>query len=154
MSKIRYISGKGEDDHLALVLNTSDSCVNISIDSFTGTEEFNRSSYEVSLDEQIKLHNELSLNIKKWRKHTGDLKAFDLQSALNGAKVRTRDGRTVTNVKVICDDVIFDDGVQSEYTQGLTAEIHNACGVCTYPFYHNGGAHKYLGQNDADLFMV
>jgi len=83
-----------------------------------------------------------------------ELIKFNLSDALNGAPVQTRDGRKVSNVKKVCEDVIFDDGVDSTYQQGLVAGIHNDHGLCTYPFYTNGGSHKYLGENAADLFMV
>lgn len=72
---------------------------------------------------------------------------------MSGKPVCTRDGRTVTNVKVVCDDLIEDDGVSSTYRQGLTADIHNDSFIGNYPFYHNGLASKYLGCSGADLFM-
>jgi hypothetical protein len=81
------------------------------------------------------------------------MKTFNLILALAGHAVCTKDGRTVTNVKVVCDDFIEDDGVNSTYRQGLRADIHNDTFIDTYLFYHTGIASKYLGTCDADLYM-
>lgn len=81
------------------------------------------------------------------------MKKFNLKDAIVGKAICTRDGRTVTNVKVVCDDLIEDDGISSTYRQGLTADVHNTDCVGTYPFYHDGLASKYLGECGADLFM-
>ena len=83
-----------------------------------------------------------------------ELKVFNLTAALNGYPVQTRDGRKVTNIKVVSEDIIFDNGVDSNYQQALIGDIMNNCGACTYPFYSDGVAHKYLLETGADLFMV
>lgn len=87
---------------------------------------------------------------------------FDLKQALFGAEVRTRDGRHVTNVKVIDSmspfsirDAVDDD---ENYKQGLEATIHNVNGSGNisedvFNFYHDGGAHIYGGENGADLMI-
>ena len=81
------------------------------------------------------------------------MEIFNLTAALNGADVITRDGRKVTNIKVIGKDIVFDNGVKSNYQQALIGDIRNDCGACTYPFYSDGVAHKYLLETGADLFM-
>ena len=72
---------------------------------------------------------------------------FNLEAAINGGSVVTRDGRKVTNVRV--------SSSSNDYLnhQGLRAEIHNTGGVHEHKFYHDGGSHKYFGNSDADLFM-
>lgn len=85
------------------------------------------------------------------------MKQFDLQLALAGAKVQTRDGRTVTDIKVVRDALPRtkeDVRRMWVYIQGIRGTIHNFSGYHEYPFYHDGTAHKYLGDDSADLFMV
>lgn len=83
---------------------------------------------------------------------------FDLTLALLGHPVQTKDGRKVTDIKMVdetaphsADDVNETDG--EEYSQGITGVIHNLSGLHTYPFYHNGGSHLYGGTTEADLVM-
>jgi hypothetical protein len=83
-----------------------------------------------------------------------ELKEFNLSKALEGCSVQTRDGRVVSNIKVVSEDVIYDDGVNSKYQQALVGDIHNTGGIHTHHFYSNGTAHKYLMETGADLFMV
>lgn len=85
----------------------------------------------------------------------GKLK-FDLKSALNGAEVRTRDGRKVTEIRVVDITAPYsasnvDEYAGEEYKQGLLADIENKNGKSTYPFYHSGESHKYGLETDADL---
>lgn len=86
-------------------------------------------------------------------------KKFDLNLALNGASVTTKDGRKVTDIKVVNENAPFsaedvDEFKGEEYIQGLTGVIHNLTGLHTYEFYHNGGAHLYGGNTQADLVMA
>tara|TARA_Y100000310_G_scaffold227068_1_gene229253 strand:+ start:62 stop:406 length:345 start_codon:yes stop_codon:yes gene_type:complete len=83
---------------------------------------------------------------------------FDLESALKGAIVITKDGRKVTDIKIVDANAPFsadcvDEYSTEEYRQGVSAVIHNATGQHEYPFYHNGGAHIYGGDNPADLVI-
>jgi len=80
--------------------------------------------------------------------------AFNLEDALNGAEVQTRDGRKVTGIKVVSDDCKSMYAHEPKPIQGLMASIHNDLGIMEFPFYKDGGAHLYLGENSADLFMV
>ncbi len=82
------------------------------------------------------------------------MKEFNLEAALKGTKVQTRDGRKVTSIKVISKDSKTMYTHEPEPVQGLMATIHNPCGPCKYHFYRDGGAAKYLGENPADLVMV
>ena len=81
---------------------------------------------------------------------------FDLEKALSGAPVQTKDGRKVTDIKVVLasaprDSSYVDEYEGEEYIQGLTGVIHNTSGLDTYPFYHSGVAHKYGLATEADL---
>ncbi len=67
MSKLIQIAGRLQDDHLCLVVNSNDSDLNVYIDSGTGSEDFKRTSYELDIDEQIKLCKALMININKWK---------------------------------------------------------------------------------------
>ena len=82
------------------------------------------------------------------------MEAFNLKDALNGSPVKTRDGRKISNVRVVGVDAINNLASEPEPTQALMAEIHNDCGLCDYPFYSDGIAHKYRGLTGADLMMV
>ncbi len=66
MSRLKLIEGDLQDDHLCLVVNSGDSFVNVSIDSFTGTEDFKRSSHELDIKAQKLLIKKLQENIDKW----------------------------------------------------------------------------------------
>ncbi|MGD1524271.1 hypothetical protein [Vibrio owensii] len=84
---------------------------------------------------------------------------FNLQLALAGHAVETRDGRKVSGVKETNKDAPYsaesvDEFNGEQYAQGVSAVIHNKCGKSTYPFYHDGGAHLYGGRTEADLVMV
>ena len=84
-------------------------------------------------------------------------KSFDLQLALNGRKVKTRDGRNVSHVTLVNNHApkSAEDVNDSEnYTQGIVATIHNTLGESRFKFYHDGGSHKYGGENGADLVMA
>ena len=90
------------------------------------------------------------------------MKPFNLKEALEGAEVVTRDGRTITNVKDMNISRIHSaehaaalemPNGPDTYIQGILATIHNTGGLHEYPFYYDGGAHKYGGENGADLFM-
>ncbi|MCY9861398.1 hypothetical protein OTK49_02555 [Vibrio coralliirubri] len=86
-------------------------------------------------------------------------KKFDLSLALKGSKVLTRDGRLVTDIKVVDEKAphsasVVDDLGGEPYTQGITVVIHNKCGASVYPYYHDGGSHLYGGKTDADLVMA
>ena len=81
-------------------------------------------------------------------------KKFNLEAALGGAKVQTRDGRNVSGIHVVSDDRKTMYSHEPQPVQGLRATIHNSHGEGEYPFYKNGGAHLYLGDNAADLVMV
>ncbi len=85
-----------------------------------------------------------------------DKLVFDLEAALNGSEVRTRDGRKVTDVK------IFDDGAPKSadevdeyndevYFKGMSVVIHNVGGLHRHEYYHDGGSHLYGLATDADL---
>lgn len=81
---------------------------------------------------------------------------FDLNAALNGASVQTRDGRTVTDIKIVTHDAphsaeSVDELNGGEYIMGIEAKIHNKHFSDTYPFYHSGGSHKYGIETGADL---
>lgn len=81
---------------------------------------------------------------------------FDLKAALQGAEVRTRDGRKVTDVQVKIAEAPFsaqnvDEYAGEEYIKGITAVIHNEHFKDTYEFYHSGGSHIYGLETEADL---
>jgi len=85
-----------------------------------------------------------------------DLLEFDLELALQGNPVKTRDGRKVSDVKVIIEKAAYsasqiDEYNDEEYIQGLTAVIHNPTGQHTHSFYHSGGSHRYGLTTEADL---
>ena len=86
------------------------------------------------------------------------MKPFNLHSALIGSAVVTRDGRTVTHIKEIHSFPKTREDVDEycdkpEYNRGLLATIHNITGQHEHPYWHDGVAHKYGGETDADLFM-
>ena len=80
-------------------------------------------------------------------------KKFDLEAALAGAEVQTRDGRKVTGIRVVSEDSKTMYAHEPEPVQGLRATIHNKQGPCEHHFYLDGGAAKYLGETLADLVM-
>jgi len=82
--------------------------------------------------------------------------AFDLHLALNGRKVKTRDGRNVSRITLANNKApkSAKDVNDGDYTQGILATIHNVLGEMQFEFYHDGGAHKYGGENGADLVMA
>jgi hypothetical protein len=88
---------------------------------------------------------------------------FDLTKALNGIPVTTKDGRKVSNIRVVntytprsaAEASSLDYDVEhNAFQQGLIATIHNTCGESDYPYYHDGGAHLYGGNTSADLQMA
>lgn len=85
---------------------------------------------------------------------------FCLATALaGGCTVITRDGRIVDTITEVNPNADFSaqDGARKNpesYVQGITARIHNQTGLHVHPYYHDGGAHRYGGENDADLFLV
>jgi hypothetical protein len=88
---------------------------------------------------------------------------FELTKALKGESVTTKDGRKVSNIRVArtCTPKSAAEAnsidyhvVHNAFQQGLIATVHNTCGKSDYPYYHDGGAHRYGGITDADLHMV
>ena len=83
---------------------------------------------------------------------------FDLTLALLGHPVQTKDGRKVTDIKIVDENAPHsphdvNEFLGEEYSQGITGVIHNLTGLHTYPFYHNGSSHLYGGTTEADLVM-
>lgn len=83
---------------------------------------------------------------------------FNLKNALQGEPVVTRDGRTISNIRIVdntapksANDVDEHNG--EKYEQGLKADIHNTHHTSSYSFYHDGGSHLYGGENASDLMM-
>lgn len=81
---------------------------------------------------------------------------FDLRAALQGAEVRTRDGRKVTDVRVVNTTAPYspsnvDEYSGQQYVQGIRATIHNEHFKDEYAFYHSGESHLYGIETDADL---
>lgn len=88
---------------------------------------------------------------------------FDLTKALKGEPVTTKDGRKVSNIRVVNKSApksakeasSLDYDVEYDaFEQGLMATIHNTCGDSDYHYYHDGGAHRYGGKTNADLQMA
>jgi hypothetical protein len=82
--------------------------------------------------------------------------SFDLKKALAGHSVFTRDGRKVTNIRVVNQDApkSVREVHNEKYIQGIEGTIHNLSGPSVYPFYHDGGSHKYGGSTLSDLIMM
>jgi len=85
--------------------------------------------------------------------------AFNLKDALNGAAVKTKDGRIVTDIKLTDSDAprcfcAVDEYEGEVHHRGVSAVIHNKGGKDTFPFYHSGVAHKYGLATGADLIMA
>ncbi|ELP5902508.1 hypothetical protein QTV49_004548 [Vibrio vulnificus] len=82
---------------------------------------------------------------------------FNLELALSGATVVTRDGRLVTDIKIINESAPKSakeaNDNDLEYEQGIEVTIHNSNFSDRYSYYHNGGSHKYGLDTDADLFL-
>ena len=68
MAKVTIITGEFETDNLAVIVNSNDSFINISVDTGSGTDSFKRSSQELSIYEQLELYKVLHDNINKWQK--------------------------------------------------------------------------------------
>jgi hypothetical protein len=86
------------------------------------------------------------------------MRKFDLEEALAGHAVMTRDGRKITGVREVNRTCMTHRDAEdmcdnSTFIQGLVATVHNTQGLHEYRFYHDGGAHKYGGVNGCDLFM-
>ncbi len=84
---------------------------------------------------------------------------FDPKRALAGDPVLTVDGREV--IKVV--EIRSDAHMSSNHVDwcgdelpilGLSVTILNGDRQDTYPYYHNGGSHKYGLPSTADLTMV
>lgn len=71
-------------------------------------------------------------------------KPFDLQAALNGAEVVTRDGRMVTQL------TLFDVSDDENPLRGLVHEKHGHRWVTDWPI---SGIDEEGYENDKDLFM-
>lgn len=89
------------------------------------------------------------------------MKKFNLEEALEGKSVQTKDGRKVTGFLIVNDfpttpsealDLEYKG--DSSYKQGLRGTIHNTNGYSEYLFYHDGKANMYGAGSQADLFMV
>lgn len=88
---------------------------------------------------------------------------FNLELALKGHPVSTKDGRKVTDFKIIDDDApksakdvreYVDNANHKKYYQGITAVLHNNNNTGVFPFYHDGGSHLYGSETQCDLVMV
>ena len=82
---------------------------------------------------------------------------FNLAWAMAGRPVVTLDGRSVTDFRIDIPKApqTFADAKRTEnYSQGISAIIHNPTGKHRYPFYHDGTAHLYGGTTLSDLMMV
>jgi hypothetical protein len=91
------------------------------------------------------------------------MKEFNIDMALNGIPVETRDGRKVSNIFIFSDNSPKSqiealskeyNGDDNPYNQGIRATVHNHNFSDQYSFYHDGSAHMYSGINDSDLVMV
>ena len=67
MSQLTVIAGTFQDDNIAISVNSNDSDACIYIDYLSNTDDFVRSSYELSISDQMHLITVLAKNIKKWR---------------------------------------------------------------------------------------
>lgn len=88
---------------------------------------------------------------------------FNLKQALKGTPVTTKDGRNVSNIRVINDSTpkssreAADLDYKSDknaYQQGIIVTLHNDNGESDFPYYHSGEAHRYGLATDADLQMA
>jgi hypothetical protein len=87
---------------------------------------------------------------------------FNLEQALIGASVTTKDGRKVSNARVVNNscpkssreaaDLDYKVGGNA-YQQGIVVTIENDEGGSDFPYYHSGEAHLYGLAVDADLRM-
>lgn len=85
------------------------------------------------------------------------MKKFNLAWAMAGRPVVTLDGRSVTDFRIDIPKApqTFADAKRTEnYSQGLSAVIHNPTGKHRYPFYFDGTAHLYGGSTLSDLVMA
>jgi hypothetical protein len=85
------------------------------------------------------------------------MKKFDIQLAMAGHPVVTLDGRKVTDFKIEFPKAPqnFAEARDTEnYTQGISAVIHNPTGQHRYKFYFDGTAHLYGGTTLSDLQMA
>lgn len=88
---------------------------------------------------------------------------FNLKEALGGAPVSTKDGRKVSNIRVVNEfapkssresvDLEYESD-SNAYQQGILLTIHNDDGKSDFPYYHSGESHRYGLPTDADLQMV
>ena len=79
------------------------------------------------------------------------MKPFNLQEALSGDIVTTRDGRRVTCIRRSAES---DFQEYPKYPFGLTGYIHNNGQHDQYPFTMKGGANRFGIETEADLFMA
>lgn len=92
------------------------------------------------------------------------MKEFNLNAALEGAPVCTRDGRRVTNILVTdptaptsahdASLLELKKPYTDPYRQGIQARIHNLSFSDEYSFYHDGGSHRFGLETCSDLKMV
>ena len=85
------------------------------------------------------------------------LQPFDLDLALSGSPVVTRDGRSVTDIRIINESAPKSakeaNDNDLEYEKRIEVTIHNPDFSGRYSYYHNGGYHKYGLETEADLFL-
>jgi hypothetical protein len=114
---------------------------------------WNRTS-AVLIEAMNTMNSMYAYGVNKFEPVIKDLVPFNLEAALYGYEVRTRDGRKVTNVRIASKDNKSMYDHEPKPIQGIRATLHNSVKAEEYSFYHDGGAHLYLGETGADLFMV
>lgn len=88
---------------------------------------------------------------------------FNLEQALKGTPVTTKDGRKISNIRVVNDsapkssreatDLDYKSN-KNAYQQGIVVTLHNDSGESDFPYYHSGEAHRYGLATNADLQMA